>query len=349
MYSPLISETDLQVAKYLKSHSKSRFIRDRMHVLYLRGKGHKPGVCAQMAMVSPNSVTRWIKTYIQSGLHGLQQLNNYRPKSELVYYRSTIKLDFSKDPPQSVGQAAARIERLTGLKRGSTQVRHFLKHVLKYRYRKYRSLPGGKKSIEELNEIQTDFMQKTLSPLIKKASKGQIELFFMDASHPVMGFHTAHKWSEKPIYVRSSSGRQRMNILGAMHAISKELFSITTEDYIKATTVVEMIRYMRKELPGKRIHIVLDNAKYQRCELVEKAAKKYRVNMCYLPPYSPNLNLIERFWKLLKKEVLAGVHHPTKDAFVKAVHNFIDQVNLGVFDHKIQPLMNLKFQTIKAA
>ncbi len=349
MYSPNISEADIQQAKYLKKYSDSSLTRQRMHVIYLRGIGMKPGACARAAAVHPNSVTRWVKLYIESGLVGLQRHAAYKPESELVTYADKITEDFEGHAPQSIKEACQRIHQLTGLKRGPTQVRHFLKRVLKYRHRKYKPLPGGKKSIEELIQIQAEFIQNTLQPLLDKASRGVAEVFFMDAAHPVLGFHTGQVWSKKPLYVRTSSGRHRMNILGAMQAISKEVFSITTPDYIKATTVVEMIKFLREELSGKRIHIVLDNARYQRCELVEKAAKKYRVHLVFLPPYSPNLNLIERFWKLLKKQVLAGVHYPNKEAFFQAIHQFIDQVNEGHLDDQIQSIMKLNFQTLKAA
>lgn len=348
MYSPNISEADIQQAKYLKKYSDSPLIRQRMHVIYLRGIGMKPGACAKAAAVHPNSVTRWVKSYMESGLEQLQQHAVYKPQSELVTYADTIKKDFEYDAPQSIKQACQRIYQLTGLKRGPTQVRHFIRRILNYRYRKYRPLPGGKKTMKELAQIQTKFIKNTLQPLLDKASRGVAEVFFMDAAHPVLGFHSGQVWSENPLYLRTSSGRYRMNILGAMQAISKELFSITTPDYIKATSVVEMIKFLREELPSKRIHIILDNARYQRCKLVAKAAKQYRVHLVFLPPYSPNLNLIERFWKLLKKQVLVGVHYPNKKAFIQAVHQFIDQVNDGHFDDHIQSIMKLNFQTFKA-
>ena len=349
MYSPNISEADIQRAKYLKKYSASSLTRQRMHVIYLRGIGMKPGTCSRAAAVHPNSVTRWVKVYMKSGLEQLQQHAAYNPQSELVAYTDKIKEEFEHYAPQSIKEACQRIYQLTGLKRGPTQVRHFIKQVLKYRYRKYRPLPGGKKSIDDLAQIQAEFIQNTLQPLLDKALRGAAEVFFMDAAHPVLGFHTGQVWSENPLYLRTSSGRYRMNILGAMQAVSKELFSITTPDYIKATTVVEMIKFLREELPGKRIHIVLDNARYQRCGLVQKAAKQYRIHLVFLPPYSPNLNLIERFWKLLKKQVLAGVHYPNKKTFIQAVHQFIDQVNEGHFDDQIRSIIKLNFQTLKSA
>lgn len=158
-----------------------------------------------------------------------------------------------------------------------------------------------------------------------------------------------HVWSEKPVSARTSSGRQRVNILEAMHAATHELYSISATGYIKATTVVELISFLREELPGRRICLVLDNARYQRCKLVDKAARKYRGHLVFLPPYSPNLNLIERFWKYLKKKVLAGFHYPTKEAFIDAIDNFIDEANEGVHESELNESMNLKFQLLDVA
>ena len=74
-----------------------------------------------------------------------------------------------------------------------------------------------------------------------------------------------------------------MNILGAMHAISHELYTISTTDYIKAATVVELLCFLREERPGRQIFLVLDNARYQRCEWVARAARKYRIHLVFLP------------------------------------------------------------------
>lgn len=222
-----------------------------------------------------------------------------------------------------------------------------MKNKLGLSYRKFRPLPGGKKSIEQLVELQKNFLENDLNPLLDKANRAVVEVFYVDAAHPVMGFHSGQVWSKDPIYVRTSSGRTRMNILGAINAVSHELFSLTTTDYIKAVTVVELLKFLREELPGKRIHLILDNARYQRCKLVEKKAKKYNIHLLFLPPYSPNLNLIERFWKLLKKQVLSGQWYKTKKEFMEAIYNFIDQVNQGDFDKQIHAIMKPKFQTLK--
>jgi hypothetical protein len=204
-----------------------------MNVLYLRGKGLGPGACAKAADVHPNSVTRWTKTYMERGRAGLLAVSCYRPSSDLVNHADKIKADFDLNPPRCVSQARKRIKQLTGLERGITQVRKFVKHILQFRYRKFRPLPGGKQSIEDLAAQQADFLDQKLNPLLDKAIRGVAEVFFVDAAHPVQGFHNGYVWSQQPTSVRTSSGRQRMNILGAMHATTHELYSISTTDYIK--------------------------------------------------------------------------------------------------------------------
>ena len=120
----------------------------------MRWLSGRPGACAEAADVHPNSVTRWTKAYMERGRAGLLAVECYRPASDLVTYADKIKADFDKGPPRCASEARKRIKQLTGLERGMTQVRKFVKHVLKFRYRKFRPLPGGKMPIEELGIAQ---------------------------------------------------------------------------------------------------------------------------------------------------------------------------------------------------
>lgn len=221
MYSPDISAADAVSAKYYKVHASNPLIRDRMNVIYLRSRGFSPGACAVAAGVCANSVTRWTKMYIGGGLQTLLYVAYYHPKSDLHGHLDVIRQHFEDDPPRSIGQARKLIYELTGLKRGITQIRHFLKSVLGWRYRKFRPLPGGKKLMAELIDQQADFVQNTLRPLLERAKRQAIDVFFVDAAHPVQGFQGGHVWSEYPQYVRTGNGRQRVNILGALHATTQ--------------------------------------------------------------------------------------------------------------------------------
>ena len=151
---------------------------------------------------------------------------------------------------------------------------------------------------------QREFYDGVLCPLMEKAEKGSETLLFMDASHFVMGCDfLGYIYGKARRFIRTSSGRKRYNVLGAIDFRTKRMLTVTNDSYITATQVCEMLRLIAKEYEGKVVHIVLDNARYQKCADVCKLAGELGIDLIYLPPYSPNLNLIERLWKFVKGEL----------------------------------------------
>lgn len=167
-------------------------------------------------------------------------------------------------------------------------------------------------------EKQRSFLDDTLMPLIEKAQNGLVELFFMDASHFVMGGFAGRVWSVVRKYVKTSSGRSRFNVLGALNFMSKQVEAITNSTYITSAQVVEMLEKLSKSYT-KPIYIVLDNVAYQRCYFVKNKAEDLGINLVFLPTYSPNLNLIERVWKLVKSRVLNLAYYETFDNFSDSI------------------------------
>lgn len=154
------------------------------------------------------------------------------------------------------------------------------------------------------------------------AKLGNIDLFFMDASHFVMGGFLGRGWSRLRHWVKTSSGRQRFNVLGTLNFITKKVEMITNDTYITSTQVVELFKILTNAY-SKPIVVVLDNAPYQTCKFVKEAAKRLGIGLAYLPTYSPNLNLIERVWKLVKSKVLSLVYHETFDQFCESITNCV--------------------------
>ena len=126
-------------------------------------------------------------------------------------------------------------------------------------------------------------------------------LLFMDASHFVMGSDfLGAVWGKVRRFVKTFSGRQRYNVLGAINFITKKVTVVTNTTYITATEICMMLRKVADEYAGKTIHIVLDNARYQKCSDVKNLAASLGIELVFIPPYSPNLNVIERLWKFVK-------------------------------------------------
>lgn len=153
-------------------------------------------------------------------------------------------------------------------------------------------------------------------------------------------------WCFARVFVRSPSGRERFNVLGALHATTHQLVTLCNTGYINSHSVCELLTKLaarRTELP---ITVVLDNAPYQRCDLVRSAAQALGIELLFLPSYSPNLNLIERLWKFVKKKALYSRYYPTFADFQRAISDVLDQTHTTYRDN-LRSLLTLKFQTFK--
>jgi hypothetical protein len=129
-----------------------------------------------------------------------------------------------------------------------------------------------------------------------KAKKETITLLFMDASHFVMGCDfLGYIYGMTRRFIKTYSGRKRYNVLGALNFVLKKVTTVTNDTYITAVEICELLQKVAVEYAGKPIYIVLDNARYQKCKIVQELANQLGIYLIYIPPYSPNLNLIDVF------------------------------------------------------
>ena len=192
-------------------------------------------------------------------------------------------------------------------------------------------------------KAQCAFVKKILNPLIAKAKKGKLQLFFVDASHFVQGGFIGQLWCRTRVFVKASSGRRRYNVLGALNFFSKKMTIITNDAYITSTQVIMLIDKLIAEYPGKAIKVIMDNTSYQRCKLVTTYAQEVGVEIIFLPSYSPNLNLIERVWKFVKAEVLNAAYISTFDEFKALIDDCISKLET-VHLYRMQTLITGRFQ-----
>jgi transposase len=168
----------------------------------------------------------------------------------------------------------------------------------------------------------------------------------MDAAHFVFAPFLGIVWCWQRLFVKAPSGRQRLNVLAALNALSHELFTVENLTYVTAETVCELLRLLAGAHLGLPITIILDNARYQRCALVQGVAQELGIELLYLPAYSPNLNLIERLWRFVKKQCLYSKYYPDSNAFQQAIRACIQHAPT---EHKeqLQQLFTLRFQTFQ--
>jgi len=131
-------------------------------------------------------------------------------------------------------------------------------------------------------------------------------VLFVDAAHFVFAPYLGYLWCLVRLFVPGPSGRKRYNVLGAIDAVSHRMIRVANHAYINTSSVCDLLKAVSGAgLPGP-VTLVLDNAAYQRNAFVQAYAAFLGFELLYLPSYSPNLNLIERVWRFVKKEVLAA-------------------------------------------
>ena len=127
------------------------------------------------------------------------------------------------------------------------------------------------------------------------------------------------------LFIKSSAGRKRFNVLGALNAITHELIMVTNASYINAESICELFHKIAALGLIIPITLILDNARYQKCALVFELAQSLNIELLYLTTYFPNLNLIERLWKFVKKQCLYSVYYPDFSSFKFAIACCLDQ------------------------
>jgi transposase len=182
-----------------------------------------------------------------------------------------------------------------------------------------------------------------LSPRLEEAKEGRRHVFFVDAAHFVFGTFLGCLWSFARLVVRAASGRQRFNVLGALNAVSKELIAVTNTTVVNAETMGELLRKVAAQGLVGPVTLVLDNARYQRNAVVQALAGSLGIELLFLPSYSPNLNLIERLWRFLKRESLYGRYHPDFAHFQAAIQDNIARLPTKHKD-RLASLLTLNFQ-----
>ena len=175
--------------------------------------------------------------------------------------------------------------------------------------------------------------------------------YFIDGVHPLYGMEVVfYCWllAGQRFEVGVGGGRKRLNILGAYCPDDQDYLDCRyTDKNLNAESVIELFRLMMSKHPEtKYFRIYLDNARYQHANILKEWIEKIKTesgvtfDLKHLPAYSPNLNLIERLWKFLRKEALQK-WHPTFEDMQKAVANVLD--NLPLYRKQLETLMTERF------
>ena len=216
-----------------------------------------------------------------------------------------------------------------------------LLHRLGFTYKKAKVAPG--KANAEAQQAFVEQYEKL------KEEKGEDDpIYFMDGTHPHHNPMPAYGWIKKGVEqeIPSNTGRRRVNINGAIN-IETMNTTVRFDPSINAQSTVALLQALeRKHQKAQCIYVICDNAAYYRSRDVKAYLETSKVKLLFLPPYSPNLNLIERFWKYFKKQILYNHYYPTFDEFKAACANFFR--NTRSHRKRLRTLLRERFNIIAA-
>ena len=204
-------------------------------------------------------------------------------------------------------------------------------------YKKTKLVPGKADA-----EKQQEFLQEYHE--LKEQMGPNDELFFMDGLHPQHNPVSSYAWilkgQEKE--VPTNTGRKRIKINGALNIKNYEAIS-REDERINAQSTLELLKQIDYAYPdASTIYVIVDNARYYRAKIVSEFLKTSRIQFKFLPSYSPNLNLIERLWKSLKKKVINNCYYESYDIVKKTVMDFFE--NIKDYHDELATLLTEKFQ-----
>ncbi len=298
-------------------HATDKRYADRVKAVYLSGKGWSVTKIAEALLIDRETVRNHFKRYRKGGLAALQRNDAGGSDAALTEEQQRLLDQHLREnlylTAKEIAYYVEQRWQVAYSESGMTQLLHRLGYV----YKKPELIPGKANA-----EQQKDFIERYQTLKAKKAPDDPI--YFMDATHPQHNPIAGYGWIKRgrDHEIPGNTGRQRININGAIDCVGLCPI-IRYDDTINAQSTVELLQQIEQQHPAAtRIYVICDNARYYRSQIVTEYLSDSKIELIFLPPYAPNLNLIERYWRFFKKEMLYGKYYESFALFKRACDDF---------------------------
>jgi transposase len=335
--------TEAQTNELRRAHraAKNKKDADKLKAVYLLSRGKTPQEIAEVLMLDVDTIGNYRKRYELEGISGLLK-NNYFGSEPMLSCAEIEELTAHLEVQTylTVEAIVEYVKQTYDVHYSISGMRQLL-HRLKFVYKKAKTIPG--KANAELQKAYLEMLANVLK------AKGEYDAhYYLDGVHPQHNTQLAYGWIRKgqDKVVKSNSGRQRININGALNVDTLEVV-IRTDDTINAQSTLALFKALEQKHPlAESIFITLDNARYYKNALIYEYLATSKIKLLFMPPYSPNLNLIERLWKFMRKTILYNKYYEKFADFRAEVMRFFE--NIAEYNDKLSTLLTKNFQSIGA-
>jgi transposase len=325
-----------------KSESLSRYA-DRIKAVLLLDSNWEMKKIAEALLLDPNTIRRYKELYESGGVERLCSDNYLGRESKLTKNQEEIlKKELRRQIYLCTNEIISFVKREFKIEYSQSGMTYLL-HRLGFSYKKPSLVPG------KANEAdQQKFLEEL--EILKSNKKPKDKLYYVDGVHPQHNSLPSYGWLPRgeETKLKSNTGRQRANISGALDAETHETH-VQEHVTLNAETTINFFKFLENKNPeAPSIYLILDNAGYYKGEKIREFLKTSRIKLVFLPPYAPNLNLIERLWKFFKKKVLYNQYYKTFSEFRDSCLNFFKKSNLKKFKKELSSLLTDNFQIVSA-
>ena len=313
---PLTKESKIVLTEYHRACREKR-TADRIKAILLLDKGYSYLQIQEILMIDERTVKRYLKLFIEKGIDGLTE-NNYQGGVYKLSEDQVKKLKEELDSKiySTATEVCEYVLKSFKIKYTTTGMVKTL-HRIGYSYKKTSPIPG-----KHDRSKQEEFVQKYEDEL--KSLPDNEKVYFVDGCHPTYNNHFGYGWIKtgSDFYMKTQDGRKHLNMMGAYCPKDQETV-IKDYETINGEAIKDFMKALREKNKGMKIHIILDNARYHHANCVKNFVKDDgNIKLHYLPAYSPNLNLIERYWGYLRKAILVNKYYSTFTEFREAILKF---------------------------
>lgn len=312
-----LTEKELKILRIAHKGLHDRRKADRIKAVYLLGKGWTVAAVHEALLMDEDTVRNYFARYQDGNLMGLLD-DKYVSHAGLL---STVELEQLNEHLQETTYRTAKeivayIAEEFNEHYSVSGVHELLKR-LGFVYKKPQRQPA---QVDEASQLK--FIKKYRRICAKAGEEDSI--CFMDTTHPQHAAHVSYGWIKRgeSKVIAMLPSQKRLTINGVVDIKRLDLMTSMQHEMVTAETVKDFLTLLRRRKPGGKIYLICDNARYYHNAGVKAYAKSMAIELVFLPPYSPNLNLIERVWLYFKKSVLYNRCYRTFAEFEMACRDF---------------------------
>ena len=337
-FQPLTDEQKKDLELHHRYEGDKR-VADRIKAVLLKNEGWKNKAIAQALRIHEETVRQHLTDWATDEKLKSENGGSYSKLDDI----QTCSLDthISNTTYTRVIDICAYVEATFGVRYTVSGMTKWLKEH-KFSYKHPKNVPA-KADLAKQEEFIEEYLALVADTPLDEP------ILFIDSAHPTMATKVVCGWIKKGIDkpIGQTASRTRVNVMGAIELTSMNVVSCRP-DYVNGETTVAFFDQLKAAYPlAPSIHIILDQSGYHRSQLVRDEALKRNIVLHYLPPYSPNLNPIERLWKVMNENVRNNVFFTSAKHFRDSISEFFETTILKI-GPSLRDRINDNFQTIKS-